>query len=104
MSQSNDERDAHSLEPGEILRASSPGAAQIEVGMDVLGVDGENVGRVKEVRSDDFLLARPMARDLYVPFQFVLSVPDSGEKPTRPTEVLLTVSAAQLDRQGWQHV
>jgi hypothetical protein len=56
------------------------------------------------VRSDDFLLARPMARDLYVPFQFVLSVPDSGEKPTRPTEVLLTVSAAQLDRQGWQHV
>jgi hypothetical protein len=103
MSQSNDERDAHSVEHGEILRASNPGAAQIAVGMDVLGVDGENVGRVKEVRSDDFLLARPMAHDLYVPFQFVLSVPDRGEKPTRPMEVLLTVSAAHLDRQGWQH-
>ena len=90
-------------EPGEILHASSPGAGQLEVGMDVIGVDGENVGRVKEIRANDFLLDRPMAHDLYVPYQFVLSVPDRGEKPARPTEVVLTVSAANLDHQGWQH-
>ncbi len=88
---------------GEILHASSPGAGQIVIGMDVIGVDGENVGNVKEVRANDFLLGRPMARDLYVPYQFVLSVPDRGEKPVRPTEVVLTVSAASLDHQDWQH-
>ncbi|HEY3062952.1 MAG TPA: hypothetical protein VGL99_28600 [Chloroflexota bacterium] len=90
-------------EPGEILHASSPGAGQIAIGMDVIGVDGENIGNVKEVRPNDFLLARPRARDLYVPYQFILSVPDRGEKPVRPTEVVLTVSAASLDHQGWQH-
>jgi hypothetical protein len=96
MSQTDDEH-------GEVLKASGPGAGQIEVGMDVRGVDGESVGRVKEVRASDFLLDRPMARDLYVPYQFVLSVPDLGERPARPKEVVLTVGAAQLDRQGWQH-
>jgi len=88
---------------GEILHASSPGAGQIAIGMDVIGVDGHSIGSVKEVRPNDFLLARPMARDLYVPYQFVLSVPDRGDKPARPTEVVLTVSAASLDHQGWQH-
>ena len=89
-------------EPGEVLKASSPGAGQIEVGADVLGVDGQSVGRVKEVRPNDFRLDRPMAHDLYVPYQFVLSVPDRGEKPARPTEVVLTVAAAHLERQGWE--
>jgi hypothetical protein len=89
-------------ESGEVLKASSPGAGQIDVGMDVLGVDGQPVGRVKEVRANDFLLDRPLAHDLYVPYQFVLSVPDRGEKPSRPTEVVLTVSAAHLDNQEWE--
>ena len=87
---------------GEVLKASGPGAEQIDIGMDVLGVDGQAVGRVKEVRANDFLLDRPMAHDLYVPYQFVLSVPDRGEKPARPTEVVLTVSAAHLDGQNWE--
>ncbi len=87
---------------GEVLKASGPGAEQIDVGMDVLGVDGQPVGRVKEVRANDFLLDRPIAHDLYVPYQFVLSVPDRGEKPARPTEVVLTVSAAHLDSQNWE--
>lgn len=89
-------------EHGEILKASSPGAGQIDVGMRVIGVDGEEIGRVKEVRAADFLLDRPMAHDLYVPYQFVMSVPDQGENPTKPTEVLLTVSAAHVEDQGWQ--
>jgi hypothetical protein len=86
-----------------ILKASSPGAGEIEVGMDVIGVDGEPVGRVKEVRTADFLLGRPMAHGLFVPYQFVLSVPDRGDKPAKPKEVVLTVSAAHLDSQGWEH-
>ena len=87
---------------GEVLKASSPGAGQIDVGMDVLGVDGQSVGRVKEVRGADFLLERPLAHDLFVPYQFVLSVPDQGEKPRRPMEVVLTVSAAHLESQDWE--
>jgi hypothetical protein len=65
-------------------------------------VDGENVGTVKEVRGSDFLLARPLAHDLFVPYQFVLSVPDVGEKPARPTEVVLTVTSGDLDSQDWK--
>ncbi|MDQ3809332.1 MAG: hypothetical protein M3336_03485, partial [Chloroflexota bacterium] len=89
-------------EHGGVLKASSPGAAQIQVGMDVLGVDGELVGRVKEVRAGDFLVDRPVARDLYVPYEYVLSVPDRGEKPARPTQVVLTIPAAHLDRHGFE--
>lgn len=89
-------------EEGEILKASSPGADQISVGMDVIGVDGQAVGRVKEVRSSDFLLDRPLDRALYVPYQFVLSVPERGEKPVRPVRVILTVSGEQLDTQEWE--
>jgi hypothetical protein len=90
------------LPHGEVLKASSPGAGQIEVGMDVLGVDGQTVGRVKEVRADDFLVDRPMARDVYVPYKFVLSVPEKGDKALQGNDVLLTVSAAHVDSQGWQ--
>jgi hypothetical protein len=93
----------HEATHGEILKAGGPGAGQIEVGMKVIGIDGHVVGRVKAVRGADFLLDRPMARDLYVPFQFVLSVPDQGEKPSKPLEVVLTVSGAHLDGQGWSH-
>jgi hypothetical protein len=92
----------------EILRASSPGRAEIEVGMDVLSLDGEHIGQVKEVRAADFLLNRPLARDLYVPYQAVMATPHEPEQyrggPTRPSEVVLSVSAAHVDSQGWQHV
>jgi len=87
---------------GEVLKASGPGAAQIKVGMDVKGVDGEWVGSVKVVRDEDFHLDRPMAHDLYVPYRFVLSVPDRGDHAGGPNEVVLTVSAANLDHQGWK--
>lgn len=87
---------------GEILPASNPGAGQIDVGMVVVGADGHNLGKVKEIRASDFLLNRPFAHDLYVPFQFIMSVPDMGDDPPRPNEVVLTVPAEHLDKQGWQ--
>lgn len=92
-------------ELGEILKANSLGPDQIHVGMDVVGIDGETVGKVKQVRAQDFLVDRPMARDLYVPFRFVLAAEDYGGTFRRgrveATEIVLTVSGAHLDSQGF---
>jgi hypothetical protein len=66
---------------------------QIRETMDVVGSDGEKVGTVKEVRGADFLLDRPLARDLFVPFSAVRTV--DGER------VLLGVRSEQIDDQRW---
>jgi hypothetical protein len=75
--------------------------------MPVLSVDGEPIGTVKEIRAADFLVDRPMARDLWIPFSYVLSAQERGgafdAAPARPTEIRLTVSAAHVDSQGWEH-
>jgi hypothetical protein len=92
---------------GEILKANTFGPDQIHVGMDVVSIDGQPVGKVKELRAEDFLLDRPMARDLYVPYRFVLATEDYGGKfrggRVEQTDVVLIVGGAQLDNQGWQH-
>ena len=91
---------------GEILEASGPGAGQVRVGMDVKSIDGERIGRVKEVQGREFLVDRPMARDLWVPFEAVLATEDytaNYRGPVQPTDVVLSVSAAHIDRQGWRH-
>ena len=99
MTDSNDE--------GEILKANTLGPDQIRVGMDVMSINGHAVGKVKEVRADDFLLDRPLARDLYVPFSFVMATEEYGgtfrRGPSAPTEVVLSVSEEHIDNQGWQH-
>jgi hypothetical protein len=99
MTDSNDE--------GEILKANTLGPDQIRVGMDVMSINGHAVGKVKEVRADDFLLDRPLARDLYVPFSFVMAAEEYGgtfrRGPSAPTEVVLSVSEEHIDNQGWQH-
>jgi hypothetical protein len=86
---------------GEILPAGGPGAAQVDKGMTVLGVDGQTVGRVKEARASDFVLERPHAADLVVPYSAILATPDLGEKPSQPSEIVLGLPAAHLDDQGW---
>jgi hypothetical protein len=92
---------------GEILKANTLGPDQIHVGMDVMSVDGHQLGKVKEVRAEDFLLDRPMARDLYIPYRFVLATEDYGgtfrRGPTAPTEVVLEVGESEIDNQGWPH-
>ena len=94
-------------EEGEILKANTLGPDQIQVGMEVMSIDGHPVGRVKEVRAADFLLDRPLARDLYIPYSFVLATEDYGgtfrRGRTEPTEVVLTVSEEHLENQGWPH-
>ncbi len=67
--------------------------AQIRVGMDVVGSDADNVGRVKEVRDTDFLVDRTMQRDVYIPFSAVRNV--TGDR------IALNIPAGQVDNMGW---
>ncbi len=87
---------------GEILKASAPA---IQVGMEVIARDGQPIGKVKEIRGDEFLLDRPLARDLWVPLNAVLATEDyQGRRgPGQPTKVVLSVSDARIDSQGWRH-
>ncbi len=66
---------------------------QIRKGMDVIGRNGEAIGQVKEVRSYDFLVDRPMARDIYVPFDACQST-DNGK-------IRLNIRAGDVDNQNW---
>jgi hypothetical protein len=92
---------------GEILKANRLGPEHVLVGMDVMSIDGQPVGKVKEVRAEEFLLDRPLARDLWIPYSFVMATEDYAgtfrRGPTEPTEVVLSVSHSHLDNQGWQH-
>jgi hypothetical protein len=107
MSASASDESSETEPRNEILKASSPGPTAVEVGMDVMSLDGEYVGRVKEINKDEFLVDRPMARDLWVPFSTVLSAEDySGtfrRGPVVKPSVVLEVSHAHIDRQGWRH-
>jgi hypothetical protein len=94
MSESNDR---------EILNAAGPA---INVGMEVTTLDGERIGTVKEVSADEFLLDRPLARDLWIPLSAVLATEDYTRNyrgPVQPTVVVLSVSAAHIDAQAWRH-
>ena len=85
----------------EILEANQPGPDQVRVGMDVAGADNGAIGRVKELRDADFLVDRPMARDVFVPYSAVMSLPDLTETMGGGSRVVLNVTAAHVDRQGW---
>ncbi len=65
----------------------------VSTGMDVVGSDGKSVGTVKEVRDNDFLVDRPMAHDVYVPFSACNAT--NGQ-------VRLNVRAGDVDKQGWE--
>jgi hypothetical protein len=67
---------------------------QLRKGAEVVGTDGETIGSVGEVRERDFLLDRPMARDLYVPLE-AISIVDEDQ-------VVLDISAEMVDDQDWE--
>src|SRR4051794_13802689 len=77
-----------------ILKASGPGADQITVGAAVRSIDGENIGKVKAVRGQEFLIDRPLARDLWAPFSAVVEAGPHGgafrRGPTTDTEIVLS--------------
>jgi hypothetical protein len=91
---------------GEILKASGPGKNQIEIDMEVSSIDGQRIGKIKEIHDTEFLVDRPLARDLWIPFSAILATEDySGNVrgPVQPTQVVLSVSAAHIDAQRWRH-
>ena len=47
---------------------------EVTVGTTVFGSDGKEIGRVKEVLADRFLVDRQFRRDLYLPFDRVQGV------------------------------
>jgi hypothetical protein len=67
--------------------------SQLQPGMEVVDSQGDHVGEIKEVRSDDFLLDRPMARDVFIPFS-ACDLMDG--------KVKLHVRANEVEHQGWQ--
>ena len=91
---------------GEILKAHNPGDL-VRVGMDVSSIDGERIGRVKEIRGEEFLIDRPLARDLWAPLSSVMATEEYRTNyrggSTEPEQVVLNISAAHIERQGWRH-
>lgn len=66
---------------------------QVQVGMPVVGSDMGNVGLVKEVRDNDFLVDIPMHRDLYIPFSAVEKV--------EADQAVLTIPAHEVGQMNW---
>jgi len=69
------------------------GSAQIEVGMQVVGSDMENIGRVKEVDNGNFLVEIPMRRNLYVPMSAIRSVTGN--------QIMLNITADRIYSMNW---
>ena len=94
-------------EPREkILKASGPDTNRLEIGMEVISLDGQPIGRVKDIGADELLIDRPLARALWVPLGAVLAIQDySGNVrgPVQAAQVVLEVSSAHVDAQGWRH-
>jgi hypothetical protein len=76
---------------------------QIQVGMEVLGDDGEIVGTVKSVAGDTFELNRPWARDLVVPISAIRAIVDATATHAFNAHVVLVMRAQSVDAQGWPH-
>jgi hypothetical protein len=75
----------------------------ILVGMEVVGVDGELAGTVKEVHASDFHLDRPMARDVRVPLAAVQAIVNAtGTKAGNP-RVILTIRGDSVGDMDWPH-
>jgi len=81
----------------EISPADTLGASEIQVGLSVVGANGESVGHVKALRKSDFLVDRPLARDVDVPLSSVLATENRADpvrgRPTQRDQVIEIISA-----------
>jgi hypothetical protein len=68
---------------------------QVQMGMEVVGLDNQRVGEVKEVRGTDCRVTRPTQDDLYIPFDAVRDVDVSNNR------IVLGIPAGQADAMGW---
>lgn len=87
---------AYGTAPGTVgsLGSVGPmGRMEIRERMEVVGSDLKRVGSVKEVRSNDIFIDRPMAVDLYVPLSAVRSI--QGD------QIVLEVPSERIDTIAW---
>ncbi len=68
-------------------------AGQVRSGMTVYGTNGNEIGMVKDIRSNDFLVSRSLHRDIYVPLNAVQSVSND--------QVYLNIPSDQVDDMNW---
>lgn len=68
-------------------------ASQLQEGMPVVGADKEVVGRVRDIRENDFRVDIPMQRDIYVPFNAIQNV--------NADHVVLTIPVSQIKDMNW---
>jgi|WetSurMetagenome_2_1015567.scaffolds.fasta_scaffold389651_1 hypothetical protein len=61
--------------------------------MDASGSDGKKIGQVREVRDQEFLVSRPMGKEIFVPFSACQADHD---------QVVLNVNENQVDQQNWR--
>jgi hypothetical protein len=75
--------------------------AQLQVGMEVVGRDGELAGTVKAVYETEFHLDRPLARDVMVPLEAIQAIVNATATEAGNPRVLLTVRADSVGELGW---
>jgi len=75
------------------MRDNSSIASQIQEGMQVVGSDMSNIGRVGDIRENDFHVDIPLHRDLYVPFSAIQNIDND--------RVVLNVPGDQIYDKGW---
>jgi hypothetical protein len=61
--------------------------------MSVISSEGNDAGIIKETRTNDFLLDRPLAPDIYLPYDTIQNV--------AVDIVTLNISDGQIDDLGW---
>jgi hypothetical protein len=66
---------------------------QIRDRMKVLGREKQEIGEVKEIRENDFLVDRPLARDVYVPFDACYEITHD--------RIVLNIRADEVNDQNW---
>lgn len=68
---------------------------RIRQGMHVVGIDGEQIGQVQDMRDGSFTLSRANGqRPLYVPSRAIQSVQND--------QVVLTTRSSEVENQGWE--
>jgi ferritin-like metal-binding protein YciE len=90
MSSSNSQM---ASQPSAVQNQAASNNSQIRPGMQVVGSDMENVGQVKDVRDNDFLIDIPMRRDVYAPLDAIQS--------TDGSRVVLNIPASNVGNMNW---
>jgi len=76
-------------------RGGDQASHRIQQGMHVVGIDGEEIGQVQDMRDGSFTLGRSGGkRPLYVPSRSIQSVQND--------QVVLTTRASEVESQGWE--